>query len=206
MVSKDNSNNLFKSVCDIFLQFCIYVYRFFRYVAYGLISPAVFIIVLMNKKNSIDVDKLKIKAKKEKTDKKIKQVIDTTAYKNENIKLEKKSIGDYINSALSSIIAVPASIKKKFDNIGLVKQARNKKAFDTKTMLVDFSNEDKNNDGKRIVWEYIAINNKGKKVTGYFEAFSRVDVQSFLLGEGLSVYSIKTSKFIQFFYKSFNSN
>ena len=207
MVSRDSSNNLFKSIYNIFLQLCIYIYRFFKYVAYGLISPFVFLIVFINKKTSVDVDKLKIKAKKqkEKSEKKIKHVIDTTAYKNEDIKFEKKSLGDYINIVLSSIVAIPASIKKKFDNISLVKQARNKKAFDTKTMLVDFSDEDKDNDGKRIVWEYIAINNKGRKVRGYFEAFSRVDVQSFLLCEGLSVYSIKTSKFIQFFYKNFNS-
>ena len=208
MLSKDNSNNLLKNTHDIFLQICIYIYKFIKYIAYGLISPFIFIIIFTSNKKSVNVDKLKIKAKKEKekSEKKIKQVIDTTAYKNENIKFEKKSLGDYINLALTSIISVPAGIKKKIENIALVKQARNKKEFDTKTMLVDFSDEDKNNDGKRIVWQYIAINNKGKKVTGYFEAFSRVDVQSFLLGEGLSVYSIKTSKFIQFFYKNFNSN
>jgi hypothetical protein len=90
--------------------------------------------------------------------------------------------------------------------MGLIKHARNKKEFDTKAMLVDFSDEDKENTGKRIVWEYIAINNKGKKVKGYFEAFSRVDVQSFLLGEGLAVYSIRTSKLIQFLYRSFGAN
>jgi len=208
MVSRGSLNNLFKSISDAFLQLCIYIYRFFKYVGYGLISPFVFIIILVNKKRSINVDKLKIKAtkEKEKSDKKIKHVIDTTAYKNENIKLEKKTLGDLINAVLSGFVSIPAIIKKKIDNISLVKQARNKKAFDTKTMLVDFSDEDKDNDGKRIVWEYIAINNKGRKVRGFFEAFSRVDVQSFLLGEGLSVYSIKTSKQIQLSYKLFNSN
>ena len=58
----------------------------------------------------------------------------------------------------------------------------------------------KKNDGQKVVWEYIAINEKGKKVTGHFEAFSRLDVQSFLMGEGLAVYSIRTSKLIQTLY------
>ena len=87
--------------------------------------------------------------------------------------------------------------------MSLVKQARNKKAFDTKTMLVDFSDEDPNeNKGKRITWEYVAINQSGKKIKGYFDAFNRLDVQSFLMGEGLAVYSIRTSKWIQLLHGS----
>ena len=41
---------------------------------------------------------------------------------------------------------------------------KNKKAFDTKTMLVDFSGDDEENKGKKVVWEYVAVNEKGKKI------------------------------------------
>lgn len=209
MKDKGFINKLFKSISTGFMKICIYAYRFVKYIGYGLLSPLIFINLLTNKDNKkTKIEKIKEKAKKqkEKDSKKIKRVIDTTAYKNENIKLEKKGLGDYINTALTAVVSVPSLIRKKIENIGLIKQARNKKEFDTRAMLVDFSDEDKENTGKRIVWEYIAINNKGKKVKGYFEAFSRVDVQSFLLGEGLAVYSIRTSKFIQFMHKSFGTN
>lgn len=194
----------------VFVNICIYIYRFIKYVWYGLLWPIVFIVNLISKmfikSNELDIEKLKKESqeilekdkKREERSRKKEQQIDTSSYKNENIKIEKKNLGYYINQALTSIISVPKNIKKKFENIALVKQARNKKAFDTKTMLVDFSGEDPNeNKGKRITWEYVAINQKGKKVKGYFDAYSRLDVQSFLLGEGLAVYSIRTSKLIQ---------
>ena len=210
MKDRKSTNNAFKLISTFFINICIYAYRFVKYIGYGLLSPLIFINLLTNNKDNkqTKLEKIKEKAKKqkEKDSKKIKQVIDTTAYKNENIKLEKKGLGDYINSALTAVVSVPSLIRKKIENMGLIKQARNKKEFDTRAMLVDFSDEDKENTGKRIVWEYIAINNKGKKVKGYFEAFSRVDVQSFLLGEGLAVYSIRTSKMIQFMHKSFGTN
>ena len=184
---------------------------------YGLLWPFVLIVLFISKiiikSREVDVDKLrkesqKILEKQHKKDEKLKKnAVDTSSYKNKDIKLEKKNLGYYINQGLSFIISIPMSIKKKFENISLVKQARNKKAFDTKTMLVDFSAEDsQENKGKRITWEYVAINQSGKKIKGYFDAYSRVDVQSFLLGEGLAVYSIRTNKWIQTLHSSIGGN
>lgn len=203
-----------------FFKSCVVIYRFFKYVWYGLLWPIIFASILFSKyilnKKSLDVEKLrresqKLLEKERKREEKLKQKevnkIDTSAYKNENVKLEKKNLGYFINLGLTALISIPASVKKKIDNIALVKQARNKKAFDTKTMLVDFSSEeDQANKGQRITWEYIAINEKGKKVKGYFDAFSKVDVQSFLLGEGLTPYSIRTSKLIQILYGRMGGN
>ena len=210
------------NVAHLFIKCCIYIYRFIKYVWYGIVWPLIMVVVLFSKlamkRGSVDVEKLrregeKIKEKenkkleKEKRHKKEKKKIDTSSYKNEDIVLEKKNLGYYINAGLTAFISIPKMIKKKFENAALVKQAKNKKLFDTKTMLVDFSTDDpQENEGKRIVWEYIAINQKGKKVKGYFEAFSRLDVQSFLLGEGLAVYSIRTSKLIQTLHGSMAGN
>lgn len=208
------SNNIIKkilnAVVDFFMTISLYVYKFIKYIWYGLLWPFIFVVVqiskLIIKRREIKIEKLKEQSQKlyekeKKKDSKHKKGKNKpNNYKNENLKLEKKGLGYYINAGLSSIISIPKSIKKKINNIAIVKQARNKKAFDTKTMLVDFAAEDaKNRDEKaRIVtWEYIAINQSGKKVKGYFDAFSRVDVQSFLMGEGLAVYSIRTSKLIQ---------
>lgn len=202
----------------LFLKLCIFVYRFIKYVFYGLLWPFIFIISFIANNifepKEVDVEKLrqegqKIKEKEDKKERKSRREPkpDTSAYKNENIVLEKKNLGYYINAGLTSIISIPKAIKNKFNNLGLIKQARNKKAFDTRTMLVDFSDEDPNeNQGKRITWEYIAIDNSGKKIKGYFDAFSRLDVQSFLLGEGLAVYSIRTNKWIQTMHGSIGGN
>lgn len=205
-----------------FFRFCVLIYRFIKYVWYGLLWPIIFIAILFSKyilnKKEVDVDKLRRESqrlleKERKKEEKNRQVeidkIDTSSYKNNNVKVEKKNLGYFINLVLTAIISIPGSVKKKIDNISLVKQARNKKAFDTKTMLVDFAQgEDieKQKQGKRITWEYIAINSNGKKVRGYFEAFSKVDVQSFLLGEGLTPYSIRTSKLIQILHGSMGGN
>lgn len=209
---------IFSIIYACFIKICIYIYRFIKYVWYGILFPIIFIIILISKatikSREIKLNKLKKEGeiikkkedKKQKKNKKEKREIDLSSYKNENIVLEKKNLGYYINKVLSLVVSIPANIKKKIDNIAIIKQARNKKAFDTKMMLVDFSDEDKENEGKKVVWEYIAINEKGKKIKGYFEAFSRVDVQSFLMGEGLAVYSIRTSKLIQTLYGSLGSN
>jgi len=64
-------------------------------------------------------------------------------------------------------------------------------------LLIDFEGEDAVRSDKKIVYQYVAKNPDGKIVKGYFEAFSKVDVHSFLLSEGFEVYSIKSSKWIQ---------
>ena len=161
------------------MTICLYVYKFIKYIWYGLLWPIIFIVVqiskLIIKKRELNVEKLKEESqkiyekelKKEKKRKKEKFVPNN--YKNENLKLEKKSLGYYINEGLMAIISIPKRIKNKFDNISVVKQARNKRAFDTKTMLVDFAAEDakdKDEKARIVTWEYIAINQNGKKVKG----------------------------------------
>lgn len=203
--SLDIIGNIATGFVFIFIKLCICVYRFVKYVWYGLLWPFVFIIVVITKaaNKEVDVDKLrresqKILEKEKQKEAKQKKLKDEN-FKNEDVVIKKKKLGDYINDALLFLIAIPKKVKGKFKNMSLIKQARNKKAFDTKTMLVDFSSDEQQDsqEGKRVTWEYVAINANGKKIKGYFDAFSRLDVQSFLLGEGLTVYSIRTSKLIQ---------
>lgn len=192
---------------------CIYFYRFIKYVYYGIIWP-IFLIaiihsVLKPKREARKIEKIQKLSEKEaieekKRKEKEKRKINTTNYKDENVKFERKNLGYYINAFLTAIISIPKGIKNKINNIALVKQAKNKKELETKAMLVDFSDDNEDTKGQRIAWKYVAVDDKGKKVTGYFEAYSRLDVQSFLLGEGLNAYSIKTSNFIQSYYKSFS--
>lgn len=51
------------------------------------------------------------------------------------------------------------------------------------------------------VYKYKVQDTNGKIITGTMSGLSKLDVNSFLVNEGYKVYSIKTSKFINFVYK-----
>src|SRR5690554_4094928 len=63
-------------------------------------------------------------------------------------------------------------------------------------LLIEFESEDAERSDVKLLYEYVAKNSEGKVVKGYFEAFSKVEVHSFLLSEGFEVYSIRTNKWI----------
>lgn len=213
-MAEKNKNK--KDIISLFIKLpkniCIYLYKFVKYVIFGLFWPFVIVIraILKHITGGVNIEKLKQEAeksmkqnykkeeKKKKKEKK-KREKDLKNYKNKDLVIEKKSLFSNFKTFFGFFIAIPTRIKAKFEKAALIKNAKNKRDFDTMSMLVDFSsdNDDSDTKGKRVVWEYIAINEKGKKVKGYFDAYSRVDVQSFLLGEGLAVYSIRTSKLIQ---------
>lgn len=216
-MSDKNQNillNVFEKIKFLFLRLCVCVYRFIKYVIYGLIFPFMIIIRLMFKSKEVNVKKLQITAQKSIEKDKIREEKEKTKiaiednYKNDKIVLEKKGLGDIFNAIILAFVSIPKKIKEQINRMALIKNAKNKKAFDTMAMLVDFSDGeiDEQKKGKRITWEYIAINEKGKKIKGYFDAFSRLDVQSFLLGEGLAVYSIRTNKMIQTLHGNIGGN
>ena len=51
------------------------------------------------------------------------------------------------------------------------------------------------------VYQYKVQDSRGKIITGTMSGLSKLDVNSFLVNEGYKVYSIKTSKLINFLYK-----
>ena len=187
--------------------------NFFKHVLYGIAFPFILILrlILMPKKLNIQELKKNAALEKERIKKKEKEEEAKSAknsnYKNESLKIEKKGISYYLNVMFTFIASIPGRIKKRIDNLAVIKNARNKKAFTTMEMLVDYSDGvEEEQKGKRITWEYIAYNEKGRKIKGYFDAFSRLDVQSFLIGEGLTVYSIRTSKLIQTLHGTIGEN
>ena len=50
------------------------------------------------------------------------------------------------------------------------------------------------------MFKYVAKSPEGNIIKGYFPAYSKVEVHSFLLSEGNEVYSIETNKWIQQFH------
>ena len=146
-----------------------------------------------NKKESIN--------KKEKRKK-----LDSEAYINENVKLEKESIGEKIKNIFSPVALLFANIGKKFKNNIFSKNRRNKKEMKRETLLIDFEGEDAIKSDKKVLYEYVAKDLNGKIVKDYFNAYSKVEVHSYLLSEGYEVYSIKTNKLIQLLHSSTSTN
>lgn len=202
-------------VVRIFYIICFSIYKFIKHVFYGITFPFILLLRAILTPKEVDVNKLRKEAARKKkiedakAAKEKRKRIEDNSYKNEKIKFEKKTLGYYLNAILSFFVGIPKFIKKRIDNIAIIKSAKNKKAFNTMEMLVDYKDDPEISEeekGKRITWEYVAINEKGKKIKGYFDAFTRLDVQSFLIGEGLAVYSIRTSKWIQTLHGTIGEN
>ena len=121
-------------------------------------------------------------------------------YINENVTLEKKGFKEHLNDAFLAIGRIPTKIKALFTDNRFVKNAKNKKDLNRQALLLDFDGADAEKSEEKIMYKYVAKNPDGKIIKGYFPAYSKVEVHSFLLSEGNEVYSIETNKWIQRLY------
>lgn len=145
-------------------------------------------------------DEIKARKMQEKLDKKERKLSKkrkNEAYVNENVKLEKPKFSQRLKEFFKDLNNIPNKIKKNYQNSLLYKNAKNRQV-----LLLNFDGEDAIKSEQKQVYEYVGKNSEGKIVRDYFPAFSRVEVHSFLLSEGYEVYSIKTSKWINFIHKS----
>ena len=156
------------------------------------------------KKKKEEAKKRKEELKNEK-----RKLREKNTYINENVQIEKKKLGDHINDGLEKLISVPKKIyeteKKKLANNAILKNKRNEALMQKETLLIDFNGDDAKKSDKKVVYEYVGKNSEGKIVKAYFEAFSKVEVHSFLLSEGFEVYSIKTNSLIQLLHSNTKS-
>lgn len=155
------------------------------------------------KKNSLKKLDSKRKQNEEVKAAKIKK---NDSYVNDKVKIEKPSVFDGMNGFFKKLNMIPEAIKEKIHNNDFVKNKRNKDMMKREALLINFDGEDALKSDTKILYEYVAKNPEGKVVKDYFEAFSKVEVHSFLLSEGFEVYSIRTNKWIQIMHKNANTN
>ncbi len=127
-------------------------------------------------------------------------------YGNSKVKVKAPGLGEKIKELFAVIGRIPSKIKQKINNNEFVKHSRNKDMMKREALLINFEGEDAEKSDVKVLYEYVAKNPEGKIVKDYFEAFSKVEVHSFLLSEGYEVYSIRTNKWIQMFHKNANTN
>lgn len=214
--------NLVYKLISYFINFlyflCFCVYKFIKYVFFAFIWPLILIAEFFTniltkfyqRRNKKIIDKIN------KTNNEIKEMdtsflddvedvsVKNEKYINKEIKKKKKGSGYFINLFLESFINLFKYIKKEWKSLSFIKKLDNEKLIKSTEALINFDSEREKILSKKVTWEYVAINAKGKKVKGYIDAYSRVEVQSFLLGEGLTPFSIKTNKQIQFLHGSMN--
>ena len=156
----------------------------------------------IKKKNSLNAI---AETKKAKEDVKTKKKKKEEAYINEKVKSPSKFEQD-INDFTRTLLSLPKRISEKFKNNQFARQRKNQEMMKREALLIDFDGKDAEKSENKVLYEYVAKDKNGRVVKDYFEAYSKVEVHSFLLSEGYEVYSIKTNKWIQMFHKNTNEN
>ncbi len=122
-------------------------------------------------------------------------------YVNENVKKAPKTFGekmsDFLERIAKNISDWFKEQKKKLTNNSFTRNRQNEKDLARNALLINYEGEDAEKSDTKLLYRYEAQDENGKYVKGYFEAYSRVEVHSYLLSEGYTVYSIKTDKWIQ---------
>lgn len=85
------------------------------------------------------------------------------------------------------------------------KPKKNKKSKIDESMLVEIKIDPDGPDAvksdKKQAYRYLARNKEGVLVKDYFSAYSKYDVYSYLVDQGMTVYNIETNSMINFFRK-----
>lgn len=119
---------------------------------------------------------------------------------------EKVTFKEKLNNFFKAIASLPSkfvqSLKNRYQRSSVINYISNKKALENQELLLNFDGEDAEKSETKILYEYRAKNEEGKVVKGYFEAFSKVEVHSYLLSENMTVYSIRTNQWITFLHKN----
>ncbi len=110
----------------------------------------------------------------------------------------KKALG--VNQS-KAVKAPKESLWEKLNsNIGMSKSKIAKLEANKQLLQAELAGLDAKRLSKPTVYLYKAKDPKGKIISGTFTGFSKLDVNTFLVNEGYDVYSIETSKWINFVY------
>lgn len=93
-----------------------------------------------------------------------------------------------------------AKWQEKYNNLWFVKKQNAKLEEMRKNLLVNLQNEGSERSTTPRVFQYTARNKMGRVETSTINGYSKLDVNTFLIQEGYTVYDIKTSKTIDFLY------
>ena len=93
-----------------------------------------------------------------------------------------------------------AYLNEKYENIPSVKAARAKREASLTVMSIDPNSDDVTKSDTKKTYRYTARTADGVLEEGYFAALSKLDVYSYLIDKGMTVYEIETSWAINFLH------
>ena len=132
-----------------------------------------------------------IKERQEKEKKIRKEKEDSRKERKEKALLIKKAQEESKLKAKKERKTFKEKVNDWYNNLSIVKDAKNRRELQRQTLLIDFEGADAVRSEEKIMYKYVAKNkDTGKVEKGMFAAFSKLDVHSFLLAEGYEVYEI----------------
>ena len=147
------------------------------------------------KKEKEDKDILIITERKEKEKKIKKEKEQARRERKEKALLIKKAQEESREKARKERKTLSEKATEWYNNLSFVKDRKNRRELQRQTLLIDFEGADAVRSEEKIMYKYVAKSNEtGKVETGYFAAFSKLDVHSFLMAEGYEVYEITPQK------------
>lgn len=173
------------------------------YTLYALLYPFIFI---FNKLGDVIFKKYEKSSKKNSN---IKEIIEeevnldsgTSAFKEESKTKadDKKEIKQDDPYKIEYTETLEDKWNKFYNNLSFVKKRKEKELAQNRS-LYEILQRDTERSEKPLTYKYIALDSSGKKVTNTFYAYSKMEVYTYLSGEGYTVLSIETSKYIELFY------
>lgn len=86
-----------------------------------------------------------------------------------------------------------------YNNLSFVKKQKEAQRIQNQSLYAALQTDTERSE-KPVTYKYTAIDSSGKKVTGVFYAYSKMEVYTYLTNEGNTVLTIETSKYIELFY------
>ena len=118
----------------------------------------------------------------------------------DSAKLEEKTENEKLDKYGNKKLSFGEKIRNLFDTqLGAGGQIKDKYQ-DAEEMIINYDGPEAIKSKEKQTYEYIARNQEGAVVKGYFTARSIVEVHSYLRTQGCKVYNIRTSKLINLLY------
>lgn len=198
-----------KNIIQAILLFPLYLVKYFFL---GLINfPGLFLQMLkhfvygiktllgLNKERIKTEDELLLQSKKEEKKRNLEEE------KQRNKKIDNKRLNDYLSNTNEMLEEEKPKKQSKIMKL-LTSDIGIKKKINLPELTINFEGPDAIKSKEKQTYKYLIENPEGKVITGYFNAYSKVEVYSFLKSEGNKIYKIETNSFINFTHgKHFDS-
>ncbi|MBR3229531.1 MAG: type II secretion system F family protein [Bacilli bacterium] len=188
-----------KNIIVIIILFPLYL---IKYSFLGLINfPGLFLQMLkhfvygiktvlgLNKERIKTEDELLLQSKKEEKQRNLEEE------KQRNRKIDNKRLNDYLSNTNEMLEEEKPKKQSKIMKL-LTSDIGIKKKINLPELTINFEGPDAIKSKEKQTYKYLIENPEGKIITGYFNAYSKVEVYSFLKSEGNKIYKIETNSFI----------